>query len=224
MDGSINSKIRDNFWLKFTGWCHQAVIEAYRKMIKNSIDYKQWEEEDISAALYKEMEELLFIKSKQISIVPEFRLYNDKVKTGEKKAKNTDRIDFRFTKWKLKDEKKYFGEAKNLSHKTWSKLAGATVDASYYRGRYIETGIEKIVFGEYSAVIGFLIGYVVNGSAKNNVLRLNSLIQTRNLPPKIGLIENKMAICGYSECYISKNLKANFIINLQHIFLEFDNK
>ena len=87
MDGSgVTPKIRDHLWLKLTEWCHQAVIEGYRNMIENSVDLREWEEEDISAALCLEMEELAITKSKRITVVPEFRLYGTKIKTGKQKA------------------------------------------------------------------------------------------------------------------------------------------
>lgn len=222
MAGQLNPGIKIKFWSKFTGWCHQAVVLGYHEIRKKSIDYKEWEEEDISAALFIEMERLTLVKSKKISITPEFRNYNNAIATGKIKAKNADRIDFRFTKWKSKDEKKYYGEAKNISLSAWKKAVGTEVNASRYRARYIETGIDRVAFGKYSVFNCFLIGYVVNGSAIDNIARLNSLIMKRGLPPQIGLIENPKSICSYPECYVSKNIKDGKEVILQHIFLEFD--
>lgn len=62
----------------------------------------------------------------------------------------------------------------------------------------------------------------MNGSAKDNVDSLNSLITKRGLPPKIGLIENPKPICSYPACYTSKNIEKKQEVILQHIFLEFD--
>jgi len=188
----------------------------------NTNDYQEWEEEDISAALYIEMEKLPVIKSNKISIVPEFRLYTEEIAKGINSAKKADRIDFQFTRWKSKNKTRYFGEAKNLSSSNWSKTKGSKVDASAYRARYIDTGIDRVVYGKYSFLTSFLIGYVVNGTATENIIKLNSLIKKRNLPPKIGYIKNPIPICSHMECYSSVNVQNNTEVVLQHIFLEFD--
>lgn len=218
------SFIRAIIWSKFTGYCHQSVIEGYRKMLSEPTDYKEWEEEDISLKLCEIMEDLPVIKSKKITVVPEFKLYGKNAISDDVKAKNTDRIDFRFSAWKFREQFRYFGEAKNLSLKNWTKQIGTNVSASYYRGRYIDTGIEKIISGAYSKIDAFLIGYVVNGNAQNNVVSLNKLIKERKLPPRIGLIGKQVPISGYSECYLSQNDKGGEVFELQHIFLEFDGK
>jgi len=223
MAGQLNPEIRVKFWSKFTGWCHQAVVLGYIEMRKKPIDCREWEEEDISKALYLEMKKLDIIKSRKISIIPEFRMYGKEYSLKEGNAKEADRIDFRFSNWKSKKELEYFGEAKNLSLKDWTKsCTSAKINASKYRGRYIDTGIKKLITGGYALLDGFLIGFVVNGSAKKNVSALNKLISTRSLPPDYNLIENKKTIRSYSECYSSKNIKGSNEVILEHIFLEFD--
>lgn len=222
MAGKLNPKIQAKFWLKFTNWCHQAVVLGYQSIRKNTINYKEWEEEDISAALYVAMKKLPVIKSNKISIVPEFKLYTEEIAKGIKPANKADRIDFQFIRWKSKNETRYCGEAKNLSNNDWSKIKGSKVNASAYRARYIDTGIDRIVYGKYSFLTSFLIGYIVDGTAVENITKLNLLIKKRNLPPKIGYIENPIPICSYPECYSSVNIQNKTKVNLQHIFLEFD--
>ncbi len=223
MAGKLKPEIYQLFWSKFTDCCHQAVVLAYKRLLKNGIDYKEWEEEDISAALLAELEKVELRKAKQITISAESRLYNNAITSGLNKAQNAPRIDFQFTQWKRKEELKYFGEAKNLSHKNWVKVSGSNVDASAYRARYIETGIDRILFGKYAAIKSFLIGYIVNDSAPNNRTSLNALIKKRGLPPKIGILRKAKPICSYPECYISKNQKGSEEVALLHLFLEFDN-
>jgi hypothetical protein len=164
-----------------------------------------------------------FLTTKNIIAGLEASLDDDEILFGDKEAEEADRIDFVFShNWRRKIRFEYHGEAKNLSSKTWKKADGPKVDASKYRGRYITTGIEHLIFGKYAELDGFLIGYVVNGSAKENVTALNKLIKSRALPPKVGLIENKHTIKNHTECYISNNIKEKENILLQHIFLEFD--
>jgi hypothetical protein len=223
MSGKINAKILLKFYEKTRHWCHKAVVEGYQKLQVNGIDYREFEEEDISKALYEEMVELPLVKEKQITIVPEFRLYGKKYSNKDANAKRSDRIDFRFSKWKQQKQLEYFGEAKNLSLNNWTKSSNSTpVNASYYRGRYIDTGIKHLLSGSYSLLTGFLIGYVVNGSANNNLEALNRLITKRKLQPAIGMIEQQKTIGGHFDCYSSENQMVGKSVGLDHIFLPFD--
>lgn len=221
--GQLNEKYKKGYWTVFKRQCHELVVRGYFELLKSELNYREWEEEDISAALYLEMDEIQEGEFQNITIVPEFRIYDDEIRHGLKKAKRADRIDFRFSSWNLKKDLRYFGEAKNLSEKTWNKETNkARVDASNYRSRYLKTGIERIVSGKYSALPCFLVGYIVNGSANQNFENLNKHIQKRRVTDDIGLLEVHHPIWNYDYCYISKNLRNKKQINLPHIFLEFD--
>jgi len=224
MSGKLSQNIKQAFWQNFTSICHSAVIEGYFLMLQEEIDYRQSEEEDITAILREKMKTLATLKEKQISVNDEHRIYTSDILEGKKKAKKADRIDFKFTKWSSKNEVNYFAEAKNLSENNWTKDSGANVPASYYTKRYISTGINRLLYGKYSSLKGFLIGYIVNGTAKGNVSNINTEIQKQNLQPNIGLIETPFEIIGYPYCYISTNLVDTKTKNLLHIFLEFDEK
>lgn len=209
--------------LVFQKNCHKAVVLGYNAMMLKPSEFKQRKENKISFRLLYEMKRLPFLTSKGIIASREDDLDNDEILYGDKEAEEADRIDFIFSiNWKKKMTFEYHGEAKNLSLKSWKKSSGAKVGGSKSRGRYIDTGIERLMFGKYADLDGFLIGYVVNGSAKDNIVALNKLIKRRKLPPKVGLIENQYAIEKHTECYVSKNIKEENEINLHHLFLEFD--
>ena len=209
----------------FRNLCHQAVVLGYGAMYSKPADFKQWSENKISYRLLFEMKKLSFLKSNNIIVSREPELDDNDILYGDKESEYADRIDFIFSKnWVRKLTFEYYGEAKNISCSNWTKTKKGSphVDASSQRGRYISTGIERLVFGKYSDLNGFLIGYVVNGNAEENVGKLNSLINTRKLPPKVGLIENQHSIRGYNGCYSSKNMRSSETIELEHIFLAFD--
>jgi len=227
MNGKINIKKREKLWGKFKGWCHQAVIEGYQNMIIIPMNYAEWEEENLSASLLYEMEKLLIVKKKRITIVRESYLDDKTILTGQKKAKEAERIDFRFSKWVSEDNTFYFGEAKILSHKSWKKKKlnkkgkPTPVKAWNQQDYYIKTGIQGLILGKYKNLQGFLIGYVVNGTPTNIVDALNQKIENRNLLPSIGKIENQETICGHRDCYTSDNQITNNTLTLRHIFLPF---
>ncbi len=223
MNGKLNLKVYQIVLSKFKSHCHQGVVLGYKSMLSNPSEFKQWKEEKISARLLHEMKKISFFKSKNIVVGRESDLEDEEILFGEKEAAEADRIDFIFSStWKQKEYLEYFGEAKNLSHKDWKKKTRKNVKAWNQRDYYFKTGINGLVSGKYNKLEGFLIGYVVNGSATNNVLELNKFLKARQLFPSIGFIENKKSICSYPECYSSKNIKDRKEIILHHIFLEFD--
>lgn len=225
MNRSKNPKIIAKIRQQFQISCHKAVILGYKAMLSNLTEFKQWKENKISRRLLYEMKQLSFLTSKNIIVSQEADLDDEEILFGDREAEEADRIDFIFShNWMRKVRFEYHGEAKNISLKNWQKLSGAKVDGSQSRGRYIDTGIERLIFGKYADLDGFLIGYIMNGSAKENVAALNKLIKRRNISPKIGLIENQYTIGKHSECYISKNIKEEKEMFLQHIFLEFDDR
>ena len=224
----LNSKIQAKFRLKyrtdFIGLCHQAVVKGYRSMMENPTEFKEWKEEKISARLLHEMKSLSLLKSGNIFVGREHHLEDEKILFGEKDASEAYRIDFIFVNtWRQKENLEYFAEAKNLSHKDWQKSTGKSVKAWNQKDYYIRTGIYGLIAGKYKQLGGFLIGYIVNGSAKSNVESLNSLITRKKLEPEIGRIKNWKPIESYPNCCTSKNIKDGTEVVLQHIFLEFDN-
>lgn len=224
MSKNLNPKIRQIFRSRFKSFCHQGVIKGYQSMLAKPSEYKEWKEEKISSRLLYEMKRLPFLKSKNIIVAREYHLEDEAILFGEKEASEADRIDFSFSNtWKQKEYSEYFGEAKNLSHKSWTKKKGVKVKAWDQRDYFIQTGIQGLLSGKYSKLEGFLIGYIVNGTAKDCVIGVNKLISTKKLPPLVGLIKTKKGICEYPNCYSSENSKDGKSSLLQHIFLEFDN-
>ena len=197
--------------------CHQAVIEGYRAMLKDAnAGFSEWEEENITARLRKEILGLPFVNSKKIDVVREFQLDNDAIISGEKPAKSARRIDFRFhSTWSVKDEYEYFAEAKNLYH-TDRRNTG---DASKSKNYYIEGGIARFVNGAYPP--GFLVGYVLRGEIEEVVNSINQIIERKNFSPRIGQIREKSTLHSHPYCYNSINTTQFGNLELWHIFLKY---
>jgi len=221
----LSLRIKQIFWQRFVNVCHQVVIEGYKVMVDNPADYYTWKEENINARLKSEMERLPSLREANISVVREYYLDDDQILAGEKDAQKADRIDFRFLSgWNQMEDPEYFGEAKNLSARTWYKkpeTQTGKVNAHKYYNRYITTGIRRIVSGKYSHFNAFLIGYIMNGNSLEIVEKLNQMIQDQELLPEIGRIENRKSICGHPDCYTSDNIRHSIPRRLTHIFLDF---
>lgn len=193
-------------------------------MLDAPTDYHSWEEEDITKRLKIVMRKLPIIRTERIWVDREYYLDEDDDFAGTKGAKKADRIDFLFLSWSQQEDVQYFGEAKNLSAKTWYKNPEAgtnRVNAGSYYKRYIETGIQRVVSGKYSHLHAFLIGYIMNGHTPEIVTKLNQMIQAQELSPEIGLIENRKTFCEHPDCYTSNNIPRGIPKRLIHIFLDF---
>jgi len=212
----INQNIRDSFQQSFYGWCHEAVIEGYLKMLMDTAaNFSEWEEENLTARLKKEMLDLPLVKRKKIDVIREYQLDDDAIISGEKKAKSAKRIDFRFlSKWASKVDFEYFAEAKNL-YQTDRRSTG---DASDSRAYYIDGGIARFVNGEYP--YGFMLGYVLRGEIDEVVFKINNLISNRN-SPRIGKISEKETLHAHPFCFTSLNIALGNELKLRHIFLKF---
>ncbi|MEM6319746.1 MAG: hypothetical protein AAF960_18890 [Bacteroidota bacterium] len=224
MAGRLNARLKARFWAKLKNWCHEAVVSGYQSMLSNPAEFKQWKEESISARLLHEMRKDGLLVSKNISVKREHYLGDEAILLGEKEASEADRIDFSFeSTWQQKEYLTYFGESKNLSARDWRKATGKTVKAWNQRDYYLTTGIQGIITGKYKKVESFLIGYLVNGSAQQNLDNLNKHIQNRRPSEAIGQLEKQSPIRNYAFCYLSKNFTVQNQVDLLHIFLEFDN-
>lgn len=223
MAGQLNPKYKEKYWAKFKYWCHEAVVRGYRAMLENPAEFKEWKEEKISARLLHEMRKDSVLIAKNICVSREHYLEDEEILYGDKEAAEADRIDFSFeSTWQQKEYISYFGEAKNLSAKDWTKKSGKGVKAWNQREYYFTTGIQGILFGKYKELDSFLIGYLVNGSSSDNLSKLNTHIQNRRKSENIGHLEISDSINGFEQCYLSANFLDKKEIKLLHLFLEFD--
>ncbi len=209
--------LKEQIRLAFKGMCLRALIEAYKNAFAaNSVD-KDWEEDNITIHLIDKMEALDFVKERQITIIPQYPIYDNEMINEGKNVKTAPIIDMKLNKWFSKDKIEFTIEAKNLCENDWTKSKGTNVRASYYKNRYINTGIEHFVSDYYP--FGCLVGYVLQGNVIKIVTDINKIIVKKALSPRIEIIENANSINDYPHCYTSENL--NKALVLDHIFLVF---
>lgn len=209
--------LKEQFRSAFKGMCLHALIEAYKNAFAvNSVD-KDWEEDNITIHLIDKMEALDFVKDRQITVVPQYPIYDEEMINEGKNVKKAPIIDMKLSKWFKKDNIKFTIEAKNLCQTNWTKSKGTTVRASYYKNRYINTGIEHFVSGYYP--FGCLVGYVLQGNTVEIIEDINQIIIKKSVSPRIGTIKNPRLINNHPFCYTSNNLGETLI--LDHIFLIF---
>lgn len=204
----------------FVMLCLDALQRGYERMVADAQYDVCWKEDKLTAHLVAKMEKTGFLNKKQIDIHHQPPIYDNGVIYGDDDPANAPVIDFKFVKWNKSLKFCYYAEAKNLSEKDWIKTDGskATVDASFYRGRYIGTGIQNFLSDRYPD--GCLVGYIVQGSQDAVIIGLNKLIQSRGLSPIMGFIEKDTAVT-FSTCHRSFNGTQGSVRLLRHVFMKF---
>ncbi|MBK8923447.1 MAG: hypothetical protein IPM81_18435 [Saprospirales bacterium] len=217
MNRRVNNTFVQGVKFNFVMLCLEALQRGYDKMVSDRKYDVNWKEDKITAHLVEKIKQTGFLRSNQISVNHQVPIYDAGVTEGEDDPLGAPRVDFKFTQWK-QEEMDFYAEAKNLSHDDWEKTDGSKVSASKYRGRYIDTGIENLVSGRYPE--GCLVGYIVQGNETQVISAINRLIQTRNLLPRIGLIQKDEA-ASFAICYFSSHTLDDRQFIIRHLFMQF---
>jgi hypothetical protein len=139
------------------------MMNAYQTALNKKEIQLDWDENDISAQLHEYINDDPLRIELRIATNVESHIFQNVVK-NKGFASKFPRIDFRFTTFSINCEWKYFFEAKNLKQS----------DSSLKR-RYIETGISNFTSGKYFN--GSLIGYLLEGTVKETIDGINSLLK-----------------------------------------------
>ena len=170
MAGTLKTSIFLNFKNKFKKRCKTLFIEAYQTSISNNSISLNFDENDISAILFNNIDKNPNRIKWGISTNPENHLFDETVSFKKGFAAKFSRIDLRYSTFWKGDEYKYFVEAKNLK-----------ANDSSSKRRYINTGINNFLTGgKYSDCDGFLVGYILDGNIEDCVIGINKLLEKDN--------------------------------------------
>lgn len=216
MVGKLNSNFIIPFKNRFEDICISLLLESYNKTKKIG-DIRELDENDITVRLIGLMKVNQSRFDLQISIDRESHYDEEETYRGFKSADESVRIDIKYTTWSFRTEYEYFMEAKNLSENDWRKAStNSLVSAYQQRKRYIETGIQNLITGNYPE--GCLIGYVVQGNPDKIIIKINKLLNRRERNSE-NLVEGKKTGFNYY-CYsIHDGYKME---RLDHYFLKFN--
>lgn len=203
----------------FVGACLFLLTEAYKRMKAETKYDPAWKETRFSAVLIGYMDNVQREEDLPIQIAPESYQYSQAILEGQDDPDTAPRIDIKMSgNWIDRDV--YFCiEGKILVEKDWQ-----TRQASYLRGRYIDTGIDNFVEGRYSPVIpkGCVAGYVVHGDPQNVASKINNLLEHRDR--KSEFLRDRHSINECPDCYRSAHTRATDTkhLELRHVLLLFD--
>jgi hypothetical protein len=221
MNGHINAQLRNSFRNSFTESfervCHTVLISGYNMALDDDKYDIDWKENSFTNYLASFMRKHKYVEQYYIFIKVQAQKDNNNLPIDEDDPDKQPIIDLWLANWNHIGKNEYFIEAKNLSENDWQKKSGSTVEASKQRGRYIDTGIHNFVSGRYP--FGCLVGYIVQGKARNILNKLNKLLRERCR--KAELLKQRKVVDNFKTCYISTHLIGNNSIHLKHIFLDF---
>lgn len=160
LNNTVNEKFRNAFEQK----CCKLIIQAYQTSLTEKVIQLDWNENDISYELYQKMEANQERVSKfKIHLSPEFRIPKDVSKTKGFSDK-LPRIDLKMAHFALKQEFKYYFEAKRLREKS-----------SDLKRAYIDEGMDRYISEKYP--IGCMLGYLLEGKIDETIIGINSLLE-----------------------------------------------
>lgn len=221
MVNQLNRDIVLAFSNSFQTKCLTLIADAYDYLTKKQAITIDFDEEQITANIFQYIDNDSKAIGWNINVSDEVRLYCSDILNGRKKAKSAQRIDLRFsTNW-LEQSKRvsFFVEAKNLYENDCSKSTVKTpIKASSYQERYITTGIDNILNGNYPSP-GCIVGYVLDGCSDNIAVKINNILKVASRQNEVLSSVN----CEVERLKKSYNSIHPNSLSLNHIWLEFNN-
>lgn len=196
-------ELTDTYKNAFEQKCFRLIIDAYKTSLTKKVIKLDWNENDISSELHRNIKENPLRKKWRVSTNVESHIpkNNHRVKGFSNKF---PRIDFRLTSFISTYEYEYFFEAKNLKQ-----------NDSALKRRYINTGIDNFVSGKYKN--GSLIGYLLKGKTDETIKGINSLLEKDKRNTETLNLKSNMLIKNYYESNHSD------IEILKHFIFDFTN-
>lgn len=193
-----------NYKKAFEQKCFRLIIEAYRTSLDEKIIQLEWNENDISSEIHKNIKENPLRKKWKVSTNVEAHIPNEKISKEKGFADKDLRIDFRLTSFISTYEYEYFFEAKNLKQNN-----------SALKRRYIDTGINNFTSRKYEN--GSLVGYLLEGKIDETINGINALIIKDKRNSEILNLASHKLMKSYYESNHSK------IGILKHLIFDFTN-
>lgn len=217
MSGQLRQEIIERFKSKFESSCISLLLEGYEALKNSNRNINEETENNITAQLLGCMKSNPKRYDLQISVDREHYLDSEEIYAGLKDADKSLRIDIKYSTWNSNKEYIYHVEAKNLAENNWKKKSVKTpVDAEKLQKRYIDTGINNFVSGKYSN--GCLVGYILEGTTSNIVIKLNLLLKKEKREKEKLTISSAY---GPGDFHYVSYYNSKIPILLKHFFLLF---
>ncbi len=200
---ALSTTVYEKYRNAFEQKCFRLIIEAYHTSLDKKIIQLDWNENDISSEIHKNIKENPLRKEWKISTNVEANIPKD-IPKKKGFADKFPRIDFRFTTFSKSGEYEYFFEAKNLKQ-----------NDSALKRRYIKTGIDNFTSGKYEN--GSLVGYLLEGKIDETINGINALIvKDKRNSEILNLASHKLMKSYYESSHSEIGI-------LKHLIFDFTN-
>lgn len=189
----------------FENKCITLLEESYYSLFAKKITKPDFDENDITAIINKEIDDSQKRKEFQIVTKLEYYIFDDTALIEKSFANQQARIDMQFQQWWGREELLYHVEAKRLN------------GTKGLMKRYISTGIlNYLPGGKYNGLNGFLMGYLVVNPINIELPKLNAEITSElNLSENIRILSKTSS--GVHDVYNSSHSSRS----IKHIFFDF---
>lgn len=217
MSDKLDKNIIYSFRLQFEIRCVQLLLESHDQLTRSNTNFRDKEENAITAQLIAYMEKNPISQDYKIDITREKYVDSPAAFLGLESPDTSPRIDIRFMTWTSPEKFEYFFEAKNLYENDFRKLGKSTlVNSKAYQQRYIKTGIQNFIDRRYPN--GSLVGYVLEGDPQRIADKINDYLRESNRYSES--LYNGIRIGRMQFRYHSSHAEKNFP-KLTHYFLSF---
>jgi len=190
--------------------------EAYKLLKDTKTITSDWNEENISANIVTNINDNDKAYNYRIIATDESRIYTSDILDNKKSAKSASRIDIRLSTWNGKI-KSFYVEAKNLIENNCPKKGRKTLlNATKIIERYITTGIDHFLLGDYPSN-GCMLGYIVEGKISKIAEKINLILLKSTREEEI-LKKIQSNTPHLDDVFISTHLNGYI---LYHYFLNF---
>lgn len=188
--------------------CIELIENGYNNYLLDTGKTFTEDETSITAGLYDHIDKIITEFDLPFTIVPEFHQYTNEIKKGKVNPNKAKRFDLYFMHFQTRPRIKLGVEAKLLT-----ETNTATKSATTLVNEYVENaGMGKFINRIYEDD-GFMLGYILNGSADKIVSNLNLKITTT--------YSAKEQLLKFKKHYISNYSVEGSAKELYHIFLNF---
>lgn len=219
--GTISSNIKQAFVQSFQHNCITLVCQAHDVLYGRNVITQDMDEETISTCIYDCVRNNQNTIDLGIHVNIEHRLLPIGYAQTPTPSKQLSRIDFHFEAdcWEHRPilRFQYFMEAKNLYEHDFKKSSNTSItNAKSYYKRYIETGIDHIIKGDYPSN-AIILGYVLVGDIYPVVDGINSELSSLNRSS-----EHLVHVSSQHECDIRGTFSSNHSGGrIDHLMLKF---
>ncbi|RZK11234.1 MAG: hypothetical protein EOO46_07485 [Flavobacterium sp.] len=192
----------------FQSLCESLTVRAYKELLKKKIHRPEWEEDTFTANFKPLIEKFCVDDGVPIHVIFQEPQLTSAILAGTVTPKAAKRMDLVFSLFSNPQYLKYGIEAKIVT-----SINVGSRNAKRLCNEYIISGMDRFINGSYE-MAGCMVGYVVNGNARDTLNLINSNLCSNSRTSEI--LKDQHNVESHKNCYCSthKNCKLKHFLFL----------